>query len=168
MKKLIPIVLAVVLAPLAHADTSFGVDLPRLFREGSLLSSIPPINNAQELTFFEKQMKSMSKSSEPIQYMWTIEKMKTQPNCGRFMMVPVQGKVALTPFALGGFICEDGSPPLQACPEKPKQLVAPGTTCKSGKASAFTKEAQEMYDQALKSGAKSPVDAIKGTNDAQN
>lgn len=161
MKKLTSIALALLLSPLANADTSFGVDLPRLFRDSSILSSTPPINDPKELAFFEDQMKTMSKSTEPIQYLWTIDKMKTQPNCGRFLMVPVQGKVALTPFALGGFICEDGSPPLQACPDKPKQLVAPGTTCKGGKPSIFTKEAQAMYDKALSDGAKRPEDAIR-------
>ncbi len=151
----------------ACADTNFGVDLPRLFRDGEVLTSTPPLQNPQALAGFEEQMRTMSKSTEPIQYLWTIQKMKQQPDCGRFLMVPVQGKIALAPFALGGFICANGTPPLQICPETPKKLVTPGTICKSGKPAEFTKEAKALYEASIKRGAKTPVEAGVESDHAQ-
>lgn len=158
-KNMLAVALSFMAITTTFADTNFGVDLPRLFRDGEVLTSAPPLQDPQALAGFEEQMRSMTKSNEKIQYLWSIRKMRQQSDCGRFLMVPVQGKVALAPFALEGFICVNGEPPLQTCPETPKKLVPPGTLCKSGKPSEFTKEAKALYATSLKNGAKTPVQA---------
>lgn len=139
----------------------FGVDLPLLFERGELITDTPPLPRGKDLDGFEDAMRKFSKSDLPIQFYWSVEKMKKQPHCGRFIMLPVQGKLALGPFGLGGFICDDGTPPLQACPESPNKLVAPDASCKHGTRPRFTAEAQAMYDKALLNGGKTPEEVLR-------
>ena len=139
----------------------FGVDLPLLFQQGELITDTAPLPKGKELEDFEDAMRKYSKSDAPIRFYWSIEKMKKQPHCGRFIMLPVQGKLALGPFGLGGFICDDGAPPLQACPELPNKLVAPDATCQHGIKPRFTAEAQAMYDKALSNGGKTPEEVLR-------
>jgi hypothetical protein len=169
MKKSIAL-LAVAILPfqaVAQAQT-YGIDLPKLFLHGERMSDIPPLPpDSQVYRDSVAAMKALTGSDAPIQYYWRVTKMKRQPTCGRVSMIPIQKNVALGQFAIGTFLCEDGTPPLMVCPEKKSQLVSPTAQCKNGTSPVFTDEAQVMYDQAIKDGGKTTVEIMKRLKDAE-
>ncbi|KAG0163890.1 hypothetical protein DFQ30_010818 [Apophysomyces sp. BC1015] len=128
----------------AQAPT-YGIDLPKLFLHGELMSDVPPLPpDSQVYRDSVAAMKTFTGSDAPIQYYWRVVKMKRQPTCGRVSMIPVQENVALGPFAMGVFLCEDGTPPLMVCPGGKSQLVPPTAKCKGGTPPVFTDEAQAI------------------------
>jgi hypothetical protein len=164
------VLLAAVLLPfqaMAQAPI-YGVDLPKLFLNGECVSDIPPLppdNPAYRDSV--AAMKAATGSDAPIRYYWRVTKMKQQPKCGRVSMIPVQKNVALGPFALGVFLCEDGTPPWMVCSKKKSRLVSPTARCQDGTSPVFTDEAQAMYDQAIREGGKTTAEIMKTFKDAK-
>lgn len=169
MKKTLVLLIALAAALQASAQTQqFGVDLPKLFLHGELMTDVPPLPpNSRGLADAVAQMKAATGLDAPIKYYWRVVKMKQQPSCGRVTMIPIQGTKALGPFAMGAFLCEDGSPPFMVCPEKKAKLIPPNTKCKGGVQPVFSEEAQAMYDQAIRDGGKSITDAARILKNAQ-
>lgn len=169
MKKTLALLAALAAAfPATAQIPQFGVDLPKLFLHGELMTDTPPLPpNSRVLADSVAQMKAMSGLDTPIKYYWRVVKMKQQPSCGRVSMIPIQGKVALGPFAMGAFLCEDGSPPFMVCPEKKSKLVPPDTKCKGGARPVFSEEAQAMYEQAIRDGGKTTAEVARILKNAQ-
>ncbi len=169
MKKSIVLLAAALLPLQAVAQAQiYGVDLPKLFLHGELMSDIPPLPpNSQIYRDSVAAMKALTGSDAPIQYYWRVTKLKQQPTCGRVSMIPVQKNVALGQFAMGTFLCEDGTPPFMVCPEKKSQLVSSAARCKDGTSPVLTDEAQAMYDQAIKDGGKTTAEIMKRLKDAK-
>jgi|GEM_PF-6297779 len=168
MKKIILLLASAIVSSQVGAQApTYGIDLQKLFLHGELMLDTPPLPpNSRVYLDSVAAMKAFSKSDAPIQYYWRVEKMKQQPNCGRVSMIPIQGNLALGPFAMGAFLCDNGAPPFLVCPEKKSELVPPTAKCQGGRPPVFTAEAQAMYDKAIKDGGITTEEVIKRLKNA--
>ena len=83
-----------------------------------------------------------------------LQRFTQQPNCGRIVFAVAQPASRTVWPQIGGQIniCEDGLPPLRACPDKPAILVPPNAKCSNGRLAQDTPEVAKVIESALKSG----------------
>jgi hypothetical protein len=134
-----------------YADTNVNVFTEALIN-GKAHSSLP---EQPELQAIERYLQEQTHSTAPlIIEARLVKRFQQQPQCGRVAFLIVQpGSQSAWP-ELGGQlnICEDGTPPLQVCANKPDVLILSSEKCSDNTAPQNTLEVKEAIRVALDEG----------------
>lgn len=134
-----------------YADTDVNVFTEALIN-GKAHSSLP---DQSELQAIERYLQEQTHITAPlIIEARLVKRFQQQPQCGRIAFLIVQpGSQSAWP-ELGGQlnICEDGTPPLQVCANKPDVLISPSERCSDNSKPQDTLEVKEAIRIALDEG----------------
>lgn len=151
IKKLLAISLLLACTHLQAGDESTNVFVKAL-KDGE--ASIPLPNEAGFSPMRKALQAKTGDSSEIYIKARRLERFTQQARCGRIVFAITQPSKNIAWIDLGGQlnICEDGTPPWRACPDKPTVLVPPNSKCADKSEPMDTLEVKAAIEKSLANG----------------
>lgn len=113
-----------------------------------------PIPANEQLYGWIQEIKAHTHDAGPIMIQAKrLLRFKQQPRCGRILFSVTQPSSGVV-LPIGGQlnVCEDGSPPLRSCKDRPDRLVLPQERCRDGSEPQDTPEVDKAIKDALANG----------------